>query len=159
MVNLLRSRAVSDEPPASGCQPTMAKPGHLVAVHGAAPYRTAFRPTLRNYERAFDQALGYPPVMRQERKTDVDQRVCGCETLPGRGSTAVAVNYPLVLPEQVRMRPSGTLRQELCHRRLGTGSNPAGTTATLLTPPNVWLRSIFRRRYFRTLPLFSLRTF
>src|SRR5580704_16274963 len=82
----------------------MAKPSHLVAVHGAAPYRTAFRPTLRIYEQAFDQALGYPPVVCEERKIDVDQRVCSCETLPGRSSTAVAVNYPRVLAKQVRMR-------------------------------------------------------
>ena len=82
----------------------MAKPNHLVAVHRAAPHRTVFRPALRCCEQAFDQALCHPPVVRGERQIDVDQRVGFREPLPGRSNTAKAVDDPLVLAQQVRMR-------------------------------------------------------
>jgi hypothetical protein len=42
--------------------------------------------------------------MRDEGQIDVDQRVGFCEPLPGRSNTAKAVNDPLVLAQQVRMR-------------------------------------------------------
>src|SRR4029077_11577523 len=82
----------------------MAKPNYLVAVHRAAPHRTVFRPALRCCEQAFDQALCHPPVVRGERQINVDQRVSFSEPLPGRSNTAEAVNDPLVLAQQVRMR-------------------------------------------------------
>ena len=82
----------------------MAKPKDPVAADSAAPHRTVFRPALRSYEQTFDQALCHPPVVRDERQINVDQRVGFGEPLPGRINTAKAVNDPLVLAQQVRMR-------------------------------------------------------
>src|SRR3954451_22343751 len=53
---------------------------------------------------SFDQALCYPPMMRDERQIDVGERVGSGEPLPGRSNIAKALDEPLVLAQQVRMR-------------------------------------------------------
>src|SRR5579863_1069940 len=104
MVNPLRSCGTGDELSVSRRQPSVTTPKHLVTVDRALPYRTIFRPALRSYEETRDQALGHPPMMRDERQIDIDQRVGLREPFPGGGDGAKAVDDPFVLPQQIRMR-------------------------------------------------------
>src|SRR6266508_882708 len=95
----------------------MAKPKHPVAVHSAAPHRTVFRPALRSYEQAFDQALCHPPVVSDERQIDVDQRVGFREPLPGRSNAAKAA----MIHSSWRSRSACAFKYSSC----GTSPPPA----------------------------------
>ena len=101
VVNPFRTCHISDKLPISGRQPAMTEPKDAVAVHGAAPHGAILRPALRVYEKALDEALRHPPVMRKKGQVNVDQRIRRREPLPGRGNTAKAINDPLVSAEKV----------------------------------------------------------
>src|SRR6185503_1178301 len=100
VVNPLRGRGLTDELPIPGSQVTVTEPEHAIAVQGAAPHWTILWPTLRGYEESFDEALGHPPAVRQEREIDVDQRIGYSEPLPGGGHTTKAIDDPFLTEDE-----------------------------------------------------------
>jgi len=58
-------------------------------------------PALGACEEPFDEALGHPPVVNQERQIRVDQRIgCG-ESLPNGWHTAKTIDDPLVTVDEI----------------------------------------------------------
>ena len=100
-MNPLCSGRLDNKLPVLRREPGVAKPQHLVAAHAAAPDRAVFRPAIRRDEQAGDQALGDPPVVRDEGQIDVNQRVGLGEPLPGRSDTAKPVDDPFIPAQQV----------------------------------------------------------
>src|SRR5579864_7833631 len=92
----LESCSLGDKLPVLRRQSAVAKPEHLVAIHGAAPHWTVFRPALWSCEQTFDQPFCDPPMVHDERQINVDQCVSLGESFPGRSNTAKAIYDPLV---------------------------------------------------------------
>ena len=96
MMNLFFRCRISYELSVSRGQVAMAEPDDAVAVERAAPDRAVFGPTFRIHEKAFDESLGHPCVMREQRKVYVDQRVGSRESLPGRRDAPEAIDNPSI---------------------------------------------------------------
>ena len=79
----------------------MASRDHAIAVYCAAPHWTILWPTLWGDEQTFDEPLGHPPVVSDERQIDMDQRICCGEPFPGRSETAEAFNNPFFTSEEI----------------------------------------------------------
>src|SRR5262245_40147399 len=101
VANPLRCGGVGHELSVLGSQAAVAKPEHAIALHRAAPQWTVVRPPRRICEQALDEALGHPPAVRDERQTDVDQRIGGREPLPGGRLAAETIDDPRVAADEI----------------------------------------------------------
>ena len=101
MVNALGRGRIIDKLPVLRSQPAVTAPDHPVAAHRAAPHGAILRPALGVHEEALDEALGDPPVVRQKGQVNVHERVGGREPLPGRRGSAIAVDDPLISPDEL----------------------------------------------------------
>ena len=87
-----------------GRQVTVALRNDLITGERAFPQRTAFGPSLRVGEYPFHEALGYPCVVAQKGKIDIDQRVRDSEPLPSEGRTPETINNPTIPGQQIGVR-------------------------------------------------------
>src|SRR5947208_171219 len=103
-MNPLRCRCVGNKLPIARGQVTVAQRENAIAAHRAAPQRTVVWPALRAYEQSFDETLGHQSVVSQEWQIDINQRIGGGETFPGRRNTTKAVNDPLFTAQEISVQ-------------------------------------------------------